>query len=52
MGNVLCFFAYAAVLWMFFSKRIKHEEAKLIEFFQDDYVQYRKRVGTKIPFIA
>ncbi|KAF1855361.1 hypothetical protein Lal_00011414 [Lupinus albus] len=52
MGNILCFFAYAAVLWMFFSKRIKHEEAKLIEFFQDDYVQYRKRVGTKIPFIA
>ncbi|CVL07847.1 protein-S-isoprenylcysteine O-methyltransferase [Fusarium proliferatum] len=52
MGNVLCFFAYAAVLWLFFSKRIKHEEAKLIEFFQSDYVQYRKRVGTKIPFIA
>ncbi|KAF4457463.1 protein-S-isoprenylcysteine O-methyltransferase [Fusarium austroafricanum] len=52
MGNILCFFAYAAVLWMFFSKRIKHEEAKLIEFFQDDYVEYRKRVGTKIPLIG
>ncbi|WXC62112.1 hypothetical protein SNK03_007974 [Fusarium graminearum] len=52
MGNVLCFFAYAFVLWKFFNIRIKHEEGKLIEFFKDDYVQYRKRVGTKIPFIA
>jgi protein-S-isoprenylcysteine O-methyltransferase len=52
MGNVLCFFAYASVLWMFFSKRVMHEEAKLVEFFQDDYVQYRKRVGTKIPFVG
>ncbi|KAF4944467.1 hypothetical protein FSARC_14665 [Fusarium sarcochroum] len=52
MGNVLCFFAYAGVLWMFFSTRIKHEEAKLIEFFKDDYVEYRKRVGTKIPLIG
>ncbi|KAF4999443.1 hypothetical protein FGRMN_2465 [Fusarium graminum] len=52
MGNILCFFAYAGVLWMFFSKRIKHEESKLIEFFQDDYVQYKQRVGTKIPLIG
>ena len=52
IGNVLCFFAYAAVLWFFFSRRIHHEEAKLVEFFKDDYTQYRKRVGTKIPFIS
>ncbi|KAM0562105.1 hypothetical protein ACHAPJ_002549 [Fusarium lateritium] len=52
MGNILCFFAYAGVLWMFFNNRIKHEEAKLIEFFKDDYVEYRKRVGTKIPLIG
>lgn len=51
LGNVVCFFAYAAVLWYFFSRRIRHEEAKLVEFFKDDYVQYRKRVGTGIPFI-
>ncbi|KAM5351283.1 hypothetical protein ACJ41O_004006 [Fusarium nematophilum] len=51
LGNVVCFFAYSAVLWTFFSKRIRHEEAKLIEFFKDDYVEYRKRVGTKMPFI-
>lgn len=51
LGNVACFVAYAGVLWMFFSTRIKHEEGKLVEFFHDDYVQYRKRVGTKMPFI-
>lgn len=51
LGNAICFFAYAAVLWMFFSKRIKHEESKLVEFFKDDYINYRKRVGTKMPFI-
>ena len=51
MGNVVCFFAYAAALWRFFSSRIKTEERLLIEFFGNDYVEYRKRVGTKIPFI-
>lgn len=51
MGNVVCFFAYTAVLWYFFSRRIRVEEVKLVEFFKDDYVQYRKRVGTGMPFI-
>ncbi|KAM3432770.1 hypothetical protein NHJ13734_006744 [Beauveria thailandica] len=51
LGNVVCFFAYAVVLWYFFSRRIRVEEVKLVEFFKDDYVQYRKRVGTWIPFV-
>lgn len=51
MGNVFCFVAYAWVLWTFFHNRIQHEEARLIEFFKDEYVQYRRRVGTLIPFI-
>lgn len=51
LGNVICFVGYTAVLWLFFSRRIRHEEAKLIEFFKDDYVQFRRRVGTKMPFI-
>lgn len=51
MGNVVCFFAYAAVLWLFFSERIKKEEGKLVEFFKEDYLDYRARVGTKLPFI-
>ncbi|RDA84185.1 hypothetical protein CP532_0283, partial [Ophiocordyceps camponoti-leonardi (nom. inval.)] len=51
LGNVFCFAAYAAVLWNFFRVRIGMEESKLVEFFQDDYVQYRRRVRTMLPFI-
>lgn len=29
----------------------KAEEAALIRFFGSDYIEYRKRVGTKIPFV-
>lgn len=52
LGNVLSFFAYAAVLWRFFSSRIHHEEEFLVRFFGDEYVDYRKKVGTKIPFVS
>ena len=51
LGNSLCLVGYAAVLWKFFSSRIKHEEAHLIRFFGDDYVDYKKKVPTMIPFI-
>lgn len=51
LGNAICFMAYAAVLYMFFKGRIEMEEEKLVQFFGDDYVAYRKRVGTLIPFI-
>lgn len=51
LGNVVCFFAYAGVLWYFFSRRIRVEEGKLVEFFREDYVRYRRRVGTWMPFI-
>ncbi|KUI62162.1 Protein-S-isoprenylcysteine O-methyltransferase [Cytospora mali] len=51
MGNVVCFIAYAAVLWRFFSTRIMHEELFLVKFFGEEYVDYRKKTGTKIPFV-
>ncbi|KAL7941577.1 putative isoprenylcysteine carboxyl methyltransferase [Trichoderma barbatum] len=51
LGNVVCFVAYTAVLHHFFRVRIRHEEGKLVEFFGNDYVDYRKRVGTLMPFI-
>ncbi|KAL8414911.1 hypothetical protein RB594_005931 [Gaeumannomyces avenae] len=51
LGNVVCFFVYAAVLWKFFSSRIRGEEAALVRMFGDEYVAFRKAVGTKIPFI-
>lgn len=52
MGNVVCFVGYAAVLWRFFSTRIRHEELFLVKFFGGEYVDYRKKVGTKIPFVS
>ena len=51
LGNVVCFLGYAAVLWLFFKRRIVAEEKYLVNFFKEDYVRYRSRVGVKIPFI-
>lgn len=51
MGNPVCFVAYAVMLWTFFSRRVRHEEELLVGFFGDDYREYRRRVGTRIPFI-
>lgn len=52
LGNVVCFCAYAVVLWMFFRDRVEHEEDKLVDFFREDYQRYRKRVPTLLPFIG
>lgn len=52
LGNVVCFVGFAVVLWRFFNRRIKHEEESLVRFFGEDYEQYRRLTGTKIPFIA
>ncbi|KAI1127762.1 isoprenylcysteine carboxyl methyltransferase [Nemania abortiva] len=51
LGNPICFVGYLIVLWRFFATRTKYEEADLVRFFGDDYIDYRKRVGTGIPFI-
>ncbi|OJD18375.1 hypothetical protein AJ78_01619 [Emergomyces pasteurianus Ep9510] len=52
LGNVLCFFAYAIVLWKFFSSRIKREEKFLISFFDKEYIEYRESTRVGIPFIS
>ncbi|OTA95832.1 hypothetical protein M434DRAFT_393480 [Hypoxylon sp. CO27-5] len=52
LGNPICFIGYTIVLWQFFSKRVRHEEALLIRFFGEDYINYKKRVGTLMPFIG
>ncbi|KAJ7764983.1 Isoprenylcysteine carboxyl methyltransferase family-domain-containing protein [Mycena maculata] len=52
LQNPVSFVLYAGVMWRFFYRRTRAEEAALIKFFGDQYVQYRKRVGTKMPFIA
>jgi len=51
LQNTFTFFVFWALLMRFFSSRIKAEERALVVFFGDDYLSYRKRVGTKIPFI-
>ena len=51
LGNTVCFLGYAAVLWLFFKRRIEGEEKYLVNFFKEDYVRYRKKVGVWIPFI-
>ncbi|RMD41649.1 hypothetical protein DV735_g3485, partial [Chaetothyriales sp. CBS 134920] len=51
LGNFGCFVVYAVVLWRFFSHRILHEERHLVQFFGKEYIDYRQRVPTRIPFI-
>ena len=52
LGNPICFVAYAAILWKFFSHRIMHEEKHLVNFFGKDYLEYRKQTPVLIPFIS
>ncbi|KAJ7094659.1 Isoprenylcysteine carboxyl methyltransferase family-domain-containing protein [Mycena belliarum] len=51
LQNPVSFVLYTGVMWRFFYYRTRAEERALIKFFGDDYVQYRKRVGTMIPFV-
>ena len=44
--------AFTLVLWKFFLRRIIDEEITLLIFFKDDYLQYKRDVGTHIPMIA
>jgi protein-S-isoprenylcysteine O-methyltransferase len=49
--NPVCLVGFAAASWRFFSDRIYDEEELLLEFFKDEYVDYKKQVGVGIPFI-
>lgn len=50
--NPVCILGYTAVSWRFFRERIEEEELSLLSFFADDYVEYKKRVPTGLPFIS
>lgn len=53
LGNVVCFFGFAAASWHFFHERITSEEMTLLLFFQQDYVDYQKRVPfSGVPFVS
>jgi protein-S-isoprenylcysteine O-methyltransferase len=49
--NPICFLAYIKTLANFFSDRILTEEESLIEFFGQDYIEYRKDTWLLIPEI-
>ncbi|XP_061591580.1 protein-S-isoprenylcysteine O-methyltransferase [Cololabis saira] len=50
--NPICIFGYTIASWRFFRERIEEEELSLIHFFAEDYVEYKKRVSTGLPFIS
>ncbi|KAI4825818.1 hypothetical protein KUCAC02_021484 [Chaenocephalus aceratus] len=50
--NPVCILGYTIASWRFFRERIEEEELSLIHFFTEDYVEYKKRVPTGLPFIS
>ncbi|KAE8593224.1 hypothetical protein XENTR_v10019036 [Xenopus tropicalis] len=49
--NPLCLFGYTFASWRFFRERIEEEEFSLIHFFGENYMEYKKKVPTGLPFI-
>ncbi|XP_041063254.1 60S ribosomal protein L22 isoform X1 [Carcharodon carcharias] len=49
--NPICIVGYTLASWRFFRERIEEEEMTLIQFFGEDYEQYKKRIPTRLPFI-
>lgn len=51
LQNPVTFVLYFALLWRFFSARIRFEEQYLTRFFGKEYTDYRAKVGTLLPLI-
>lgn len=49
--NPVCLVGYSVASWLFFKERIEDEEESLVQFFGEDYVEFKKSVGTGLPFI-
>jgi protein-S-isoprenylcysteine O-methyltransferase len=49
--NPICTVAWGKASWNFFKLRIEVEEETLVEFFKEDYDNYRKRTPVGIPGI-
>jgi len=49
--NPVSTFAFGFVAWKFFENRIQHEEEALIDMFKEDYIEYKTKVPSGIPFI-
>ncbi|ESK96106.1 protein-s-isoprenylcysteine o-methyltransferase [Moniliophthora roreri MCA 2997] len=51
LQNPICFILFFYLLWKFFYQRTRGEEKYLTQFFPNEYPEYRRRVGTWIPFV-
>ncbi|XP_067423171.1 protein-S-isoprenylcysteine O-methyltransferase [Emydura macquarii macquarii] len=49
--NPICVVGYTLASWRFFRERIEEEEITLIHFFGEDYLEYKKKVPSGLPFI-
>lgn len=49
--NPICAIVYTVVSWLFFADRIEEEEKMLLVFFGKQYLDYKKKVPTGLPFI-
>ncbi|MBN3323304.1 ICMT methyltransferase, partial [Atractosteus spatula] len=49
--NPVCVLGYTLASWRFFRERIEEEEISLIHFFGEDYLEYKRKVPTGLPFI-
>lgn len=49
--NPICTIGYAIVSWKFFAERVVDEEITLLNFFGEEYVNYKRRVRSGLPFI-
>nr|XP_060614687.1 protein-S-isoprenylcysteine O-methyltransferase [Anolis sagrei ordinatus] len=49
--NPFCAVGYTLVSWRFFRERIEEEELTLVHFFGEEYLAYKRRVPSGLPFI-
>ncbi|KAM4651704.1 protein-S-isoprenylcysteine O-methyltransferase isoform 1-T2 [Discoglossus pictus] len=49
--NPICLVGYTLASWRFFRERVEEEEISLIHFFGEQYLEYKKKIPTGLPFI-